>query len=149
MIYCNVIVTRPFNQYFTYKAEDSLKIKVGHVVSVPFGKKNDQLGVVFEILKKPKNIKYLSLKEIVIIHNSIILNKDIIKFIKWVSDYTLAPLGSVLKLFLINNQIVSHNYKTEETYLQNPKLAKLNTEQEKVFKSINENFFNKPIPLFL
>ena len=40
-MYCNVLVIKPFNQYFTYKIEDHQKIKVGHIVQVPFGNKSD------------------------------------------------------------------------------------------------------------
>ena len=39
------------------------------------------------------------------------LYKNIIKFIDWIADYTLAPKGLVLKLFLVNKNIVSYKIK--------------------------------------
>ena len=47
-MYCNVLVTRPFNDAFTYKIGAKQKVQIGSVVSVSFGKKDDQLGIVTE-----------------------------------------------------------------------------------------------------
>ena len=37
------------------------------------------------------------------IFNSLCFDTVTIKFIQWINNYTLAPIGSVLKLFLIND----------------------------------------------
>ena len=64
-MYCDVLVTKPFDQVFTYKAKFDQNIVVGSVVSVPFGKKNDQLGLVYNLIDstQSKNFKF-AIKEI-------------------------------------------------------------------------------------
>ena len=87
-MFCNVIVTRPFDQVFTYKIKEGQIVKEGSIVSVPFGKSKKQIGMVESVFKNitpPKNYK---IKEVERVFESIILNKNIIKFIFWISDYT-------------------------------------------------------------
>ena len=103
-MYYNIIVDRPFDQVFTYKADDQT-LEVGQVVIVPFGK-SEQIGIIWEADVKKPNYK---IKKINTVIDRIKLNEKNIKFLKWVSDYTLAPLGSVLKLLTINKEIVSYN----------------------------------------
>ena len=106
-MYCNILVTKPFDQYFTYKFNIHQKIKRGSLVLVPFGKTKDQIGLVYDILDTiPKKVEKLHIKEIVSVFENIILDEKLIKFINWITDYTLAPKGLVLKLILINNKIV-------------------------------------------
>ena len=38
-MYCNVIVTSPLDQLFTYKVRNKQLVQVGSIVLVPFGKK--------------------------------------------------------------------------------------------------------------
>ena len=38
-MYCNILVTKPFDHTFTYKIKSDQKVKVGSIVSVSFGKK--------------------------------------------------------------------------------------------------------------
>ena len=64
MKYCNVIVTRPFDHTFTYKIKNNQKVKIGSVVSVPFGKKKDQLGMVCELIHQPDKHETFAIKEI-------------------------------------------------------------------------------------
>ena len=64
-MYCNILVTKPFDQYFTYKYNINQKIKKGSIIVIPFGKKKDQLGVVYEVFATvPKKIEKLHIKEI-------------------------------------------------------------------------------------
>ena len=52
-MYCNIIVTKPFDQVFTYETKDHT-ITEGQVVIVPFGKKLE-VGIVWNInVVKPK-----------------------------------------------------------------------------------------------
>ena len=100
-MYCNIIINRPFNQAFTYNA-GNLKVKKGHIVQVPFGK-TVEIGMVIETQVLKPNYK---IKRILKIFDSILLDNTSIKFIQWISEYTLAPIGAVLKLFIINNKII-------------------------------------------
>ena len=51
-MYCNILVTKPFDQYFTYNFDINQNVKKGSVVLVPFGNKKDQIGLVYEIINK-------------------------------------------------------------------------------------------------
>ena len=147
MMYCNVIVTRPFDLAFTYRIKNNQKVKIGSVVSVPFGKKKDQLGMVYELINQPDKRETFAIKEIGYIFDKIVLNKNIIQFIKWVSDYTLAPIGLVVKLFVINDKIISHNYVTEDDNLFNPNPVKLNKDQTKAADTINKFISQSTAPI--
>ena len=134
-MYCNILVTKPFDQVFTYKLSSNQECRIGNIVSVPFGKKEDQIGMITEIFEDlPVKDNTYSIKTVGSVFDNIILNKNIIKFIKWISDYTLAPLGLVLKLFLINYKIVSHDYLKEKDDLLLPNPVQLNNEQQKAFE---------------
>ena len=51
-MYCNVLVTKPFDQTFTYLLKFKKKAKVGSVVLVSFGKHKNQVGIIYEFIKK-------------------------------------------------------------------------------------------------
>ena len=58
-MFCNVIVTRPFDQIFTYKLKEGQIVKEGSVVSIPFGKSKNQIGMVESVSKNlPVNNSY-------------------------------------------------------------------------------------------
>ena len=80
-MYCNLIVTRPFNQVFTYDTGNT-KVKKGQIAIVPFGK-SIEVGMIVEI-NVSKYKKYLNQ-----IHNagSIMIGKYSPMA---VSDYNLA-----------------------------------------------------------
>ena len=48
-MYCNILVTKPFDNAFTYKVRNDQKVEIGSIVSVSFGKKKDQIGIVYEL----------------------------------------------------------------------------------------------------
>jgi len=148
-MYCNIIVTRPFDQTFTYRIKSNQKVKVGSIVSIPFGKKKNQLGMVYELTNQIDNYETFAIKEIGNIFDRITFNKNIIQFIKWIGDYTLAPIGLVLKLFLINEKIISHNYSPKDEYLFNPNPVKLNNDQTKVADTINKFISKSTTPIVL
>ena len=102
-MYYNIVVARPFDHIFTYEAEGPA-LKIGQIVIVPFGK-TLEVGMIIEVdVIKPE----YTIKKITTVLEGLQLSELIIKFLKWVSEYTLAPIGSVLKLFIINKDIVSY-----------------------------------------
>ena len=128
--YCNVLVTKPFNNTFTYKAKIDQSVSVGDLVIVPFGRKNDQVGIVYEITDSLKSeISKLKIKEIKEIYKNLKFKKDIIEFIDWIANYTLAPKGLVLKLFITNNKLVENEIKIIKDYNYN--IKKINLIQNK------------------
>ena len=116
----------------------------------PLVKKKDQIGIVYELCgnKIKKNISY-AIKEIDYVYKVALLNKNIIKFIEWIADYTLAPKGLVLKLFLVNKNIVSHQIKYQEESTFNPKPVILNAKQQKALNVIDKSLFKKTSPIVL
>ena len=143
MLY-DVIVTRPFDKVFTYSSKNK-ELKVGQVVLVPFGKKMET-GIIWnKNIEKPQH----QIKEISKIIDYIILKNTTIEFIKWISNYTLAPLGLVLKLFLINSDIVEFSLGSLSKDKLNAFAITLNKEQEnaklEIIQSISKS--NKPILL--
>ena len=149
-MYCNVLVTKPFDQSFTYKAKKGQKIQLGSVVKVSFANKKDQLGIISEILGSDLvNKKSFRIKEIDYVYKDICLNKEIIKFINWIADYTVSPIGLVLKLFLINEDIINFKNNFEEELNLNLNSVSLNADQIKAFNIIKKNLFNNTAPIVL
>ncbi|MBT6198837.1 MAG: primosomal protein N', partial [Pelagibacteraceae bacterium] len=143
-MYYNIIVARPFDQVFTYEDDDSL-LEIGQVVIVPFGKAMDVGMIIESDVKKPE----YKIKKIDTIISGVKLNKTNIRFLKWVSDYTLAPLGSVLKLFTINKDIIAYQQDSESVINPVFKSTVLNEEQDRAktdIIKIQQNS-NKPIVL--
>ncbi|MDC3112249.1 primosomal protein N' [Pelagibacteraceae bacterium] len=144
MLY-DVVVTRPFDKVFTYSSTNE-QLEIGQVVLVPFGKKIEA-GIIWK--KKVKNPGY-EIKEVTKICNDLILQNSSIDFIYWIASYTLAPLGSVLKLFLINNDIVEFDKEKLDSFNNTePSLVTLSEEQANSFKEITQSFnkSNKPVLL--
>ena len=149
-MYCNVLVTKPFDHTFTYKIRNDQNVKTGSVVSVSFGKKKEQIGIIYELCgnKIKKNNSY-TVKEIDHVYEGVFLNKKIIKFIDWIADYTLAPKGLVLKLFLVNKNIVSFQTNDQEESIFNPRSVTLNTKQQNALNVIEKSLFKKTSPIVL
>jgi len=148
-MFCNVIVTRPFDQVFTYKLQKGHVVEKGSIVNVPFGKSKKQIGMVVNIFNNlSSNINY-EIKEIQDVFESITLSNDIIKFIQWISDYTLSPIGLVLKLFLLNEKII--NFKIDEIKKNHfsPTKVSLNQDQKKASTLIKKLLFKKSTPIVL
>jgi len=148
-MFCNVIVTRPFDQVFTYKLQKGYVVEKGSIVNVPFGKSKKQIGMVVNIFNNlSSNINY-EIKEIQDVFESITLSNDIIKFIQWISDYTLSPVGLVLKLFLLNEKII--NFKIDEIKKNHfsPTKVSLNQDQKKASTLIKKLLFKKSTPIVL
>ena len=143
-MYYNIIVARPFDQVFTYEADDQ-SLEIGQIVIVSFGKARE-VGMVMEVgVNKPD----YNIKKIETVIKRIKFSKLNIKFLKWVSDYTLAPIGSVLKLFTINKDIIS--YQRDDKNFNEPsfKSTILNEEQDKAKEDIIkiQEHSHKPIVL--
>ncbi len=149
-MYCNILVTKPFDQYFTYKCNINHKIKRGSLVLVPFGRKKDQIGLVCEIIDVlPKKIEKIHIKKIISVFENIVLNEKLIQFVDWIADYTLAPKGLVLKLVLINNKIVDYNLSDNFQNIINAEKVKLNVEQLESYKVIEKALVSKFHPIVL
>ena len=149
-MYCNILITKPFNQCFTYKAKINQKVKLGSVVKVSFGKIKEQIGIIYDFQQSiDKDVNQFQIKEIDSVYENLYLNKKIIKLIDWIAEYTLAPKGLVLKLFLINKKIISHKFIHEQIIFTKTKVTELNQEQQKAYNFINNSILKNSEPIVL
>ncbi len=92
----NVLLLRPFNQRYSYQVPKHMVVQIGDIVEVPM---RDQMvtGVVWE--PAPPKLRF-KLKPIASKVDLPPIPQQSLEFVKWVAAYTLAPLGSVLKMVL-------------------------------------------------
>ena len=113
-----VLLPKVFNFPFTYntKAEE----KIGDLVEVPFGSKQE-IGVVWKSnYFEPKNIKIKNISKKI----DYSINKKLMEFIEWFSTYNMVPIGLVLKMVIGNrNFILEHKndrlFKIKRTKIKN------------------------------
>ena len=107
-----ILLPKVFNHPFTY--ETSLKLKLGDYVEVPFGN-SKTIGVVWDDFEK-NQFKKFKTKKVIKKLNLPNLNKKMVKFINWFSEYNIIPKGMALKLSLSSNDILE---KFPEDELEN------------------------------
>ena len=107
-----ILLPKVFNHPFTY--ETSLKLKLGDYVEVPFGN-SKTVGVVWDDFEK-NQFKKFKTKKVIKKLNLPNLNKKMVKFINWFSEYNIIPKGMALKLSLSSNDILE---KFPEDELEN------------------------------
>ena len=100
----NVLLPTPFDTPFSYAVPDDMQaVEVGEYVTVPF--RNKELhGVVWEIPEQPPTFKGV-VKPITVVHPFTPLSTTTREFITWAANYSLTPLGSILKLSLSVPQV--------------------------------------------
>ena len=124
-----VLLPKIFNFSFTYIHDKKKRYKIGDIVEVPFGKKNE-IGVIWSegnsIDKKIviKNIK----KKIGKYH----LDKKLIKFIEWFAMYNMVPKGLVLKMCIGNS----------DNYFKKDNKIILNENTKKIYYGLNKQQIN-------
>jgi primosomal protein N' (replication factor Y) len=97
-----VLLPVPLNQIYDYAVPESMSLTVGDMVLVPFGSRR-LYGVVWRISDLSETAK--PLKEI---YDKFVLpaiSPVNLEFIEWVANYTLTPLGAMLKLMLSVPQV--------------------------------------------
>ena len=99
---CLVAVNAPLRNLFTYKSPENIQFKPGQVVKVPFGKNNKEtLGLVVrtgspEKEKQGKNYETKTILEED--EQRPPLTEKTLKWLQWISDYYLYPLGQIQQL---------------------------------------------------
>ena len=136
-----VLLPKVFNFTFTYNYEQNKDYKIGDIVEVPFGNKNE-IGVIWNgITTIDKKIKIKNIEKKV---KNYCLDKKLINFIEWFSMYNMVPKGLVLKMCIGGNE----NYfkKNKENINKNNislKKYELNNQQKNALKYLekkNSNF---------
>ncbi len=133
-----VLLPKVFNFPFTYNTKGENKI--GDIVEVPFGSKNE-IGVIWKNkFTEPENIKIKDIKN----NTGYKINNRLVDFIEWFSTYNMVPIGLVLKMVIGSTdnfiRIKDDSLKVKKTKV---KKYKLNSEQEKALKyleKINNKF---------
>ena len=95
-----ILLPNIFNHPFTY--DTNIKLKLGDYVEVPFGK-SKATGVVWDEFEKNINKNFVT-KQVIKKFNIPSLNKNLIKFLNWFSEYNMIPKGMALKLLLLSQQ---------------------------------------------
>ncbi len=90
-----VLIPRAVNQPFDYSVPAHIEVKRGDFVCVPLGQKQVQ-GVVWG--EAMGDVPAKKLKAIIHTYDLPPLSPQMRDFIAWVADYTLSPLGMVLRL---------------------------------------------------
>ena len=119
-MYTQVVVLTyqsPDIKSYTYKIPPGLDIKIGQLVSVPFGNRNP-MGVVLELRTQRLEVSTEKIKQI----SSIILKSPIllpyqIELLKWMNFYYQAPMVNCLEAML---PPIPKNPSTNSTTIKHP-----------------------------
>jgi len=128
-----VLLPKVFNFPFTYNSIE--KEKIGDVVEVPFGSKNE-IGVIWKNnYSEPKNIKIKN----IVRKTGYSIDAKLVDFIEWFSSYNMVPIGLVLKMVIGGTK---NFFKTKDDPIQikKTKLKKfeLNSEQLEALKFLEK-----------
>ena len=132
--YWKVAVNVPLRNLFTYLSPEHLNLKPGESVKIPFGQSNKKVcGLVVEKdslnQKKKTKIKRILEKN----GEKPPLTKKNLKWLQWISDYYLYPLGQIQQLIYPPLKKIS-KYKSRKTPLVpkvKPKSPPVLTKQQK------------------
>ena len=129
-----VLIPRIFDHPHTYLSGKYEKLKIGSVVSVPFGKEKE-IGVVWD--KQEETNRKFKIKNIIEI-NKFSFSKNLVEFINWFSLYNIVPKGMVLKMFLGDKSFLKKSpHKFNDFKIIENKKFLLNKEQKNCLDKIN------------
>ena len=137
-----ILLPKVFNYPFTY--ETNIKLKLGDYVEVPFGS-SKTVGVVWDNFEN-NQLKKFKIKKVIKKLNIPNLNKKMVNFINWFSEYNIIPKGMALKLSLLNNEILEefpeNEVKNSSSYYKKKifQLTKLQEESLKRLEKKNNEF---------
>ncbi|MDR2268361.1 MAG: primosomal protein N' [Holosporaceae bacterium] len=130
----SVLPEGPFDSSFSYLCDGATAIP-GDVVEVPFGKRH-LLGVVTD-QPVETNIKLKSIAKIF----SYNIGDVSLRFLQWMSDYTLIPRGNILKMILAEKSVFSSRKNivmpTKEIFRFRD--IELNDDQRAAYENLRDN----------
>ncbi len=94
-----ILLPLPLSGVLDYLVSGDFNLKEGDFVTVPLSGRQVQ-GVVWDMDPKESGVPTEKLKYVTANSELPALPLNLMEFVKWVSDYTLSPLGSVLKMAL-------------------------------------------------
>jgi len=138
--YVNIAFNLPIGSLFTYTVPEELKenMRIGTRVLAPLGKRKIT-GVVIEFIDSTTLKKILPIAEA--LDSEPVLNEEMIKFCKWVSEYYFCPFGEVVFSALPKSILV----ESKIFYSVNNEFDMENTKLTKIQRIIIEALKNKPL----
>lgn len=147
MNFCSVAIAKQKVPILTYRIPESIDLKVGQIVAVPF-RNTEATGIVWEIIDESKAKSNFNINKIKFIVSKLdiepIINKGFKEFIIQASSYFLLDIGSVIKMVLptaLNTKIINKNLLSNfkvEVYedCKDFKLPDLSEEQQNAYNQI-------------
>lgn len=135
-----VAVDAPLAENLTYLQNDNFTVKRGDIVTVPLGKRQVSGVVVNTVSEIPK----FELKAISTLNADLpALTEAHLKWLEWISDYYIYPLGQVVQLCFPplekTRQIRKSSRPSVIPNVQKKVQRQLNNEQQACFDSISKN----------
>jgi primosomal protein N' (replication factor Y) (superfamily II helicase) len=93
-----VVVPRPLKGPLDYRVPEGMALARGDIVEVPLGRSGTSLGVVWG--PGEGTFERAKLKEVVRRFDVPPLKEDLLRFLAWVANYVVAPVGDVINLVL-------------------------------------------------
>ena len=95
--FCDVAVPVPLDMAFTYKIPDGLAPVVGGRVVVPF-RQHRMAGIVVDMHHREPSVTAKNV--ISVLDSTPVLDDQLLRLGRWISDYYLAPIGEVFRTML-------------------------------------------------
>ena len=93
-----VVVPRPLKGALDYRVPEGMQLARGDIVEVPLGRSGNSLGIVWGAGEG--KFARDRLKEIICRFDVPPLQDNLLKFVDWVANYVVAPVGEVANLIL-------------------------------------------------
>src|SRR5579864_860525 len=95
--FCDVAVPVPLDMAFTYKIPDGAAPVVGGRVVVPF-RQHRMAGIVVDVHDREPSV---TTKPVIsVLDSTPVLDEQLLRLGRWISDYYLAPIGEVFRTIL-------------------------------------------------
>src|SRR5215468_8638813 len=94
---CRVLLPLPLAGAYDYEADPALALAPGEFVAVPLGGR-ETIGVVWDATDGDDGVDPARLKPVIARLETPALPAVSRRFVEWVSDYCMAPLGAVLRM---------------------------------------------------
>ena len=126
-----VLLPKIFDFPFTYYS-NQIPLKIGDLVEVQFGKKNE-ISVVWK--NNHSDLKDIKIKSINKKIKNYSIDKKLVDFIEWFSIYNIVPIGLVLKMTIgIKDNFTKKEDPKIDLIKKKVKKFRLNDEQKNALK---------------
>lgn len=135
----DVLVPVAVDRPYSYKVPAGMDVRPGSLVIVPLGPR-EITGVVWPSDEKSPDVPSAKMKTIVGMHDVSPLREDLLDFIGWLSSYTLAPLGMVLRMVLRSPAALEPEKPIPGFRIGPTKPERLTPARQRVLKVLEDGF---------